>query len=61
MEPRRRLVKDVEGSAGCSLLQFTCQLDPLCFAAGECWRRLPESYITKPDIYQGAEMPSDSG
>src|SRR4029450_1404858 len=52
---------ECERSPGCSLLQFACQLDPLCFAAGECWCRLPESYVTKPDVYQRAEMPSDGG
>ena len=46
-------VQDVEGAAGVAFGEFARQFDPLCFAAGERYRVLPEADVGEADVEQG--------
>src|SRR5829696_3265562 len=59
VQPRCRLVQDVQSSSGGSLLQLAGQLDALCLAAGKSRRRLTEAYVSEPHVDQGAQVPGD--
>src|SRR5688572_20312220 len=59
MQPRGRLVEDVEGAAGIALGQLQGQLHALRFAAGKGGGRLPEAHITETDVGQGLQLACD--
>src|SRR5260221_10574843 len=52
MQPRRRLVQDIEGAPRRALAQFFCQFDTLGFAAGECRRLLADMDVVEADAMQ---------
>ncbi len=53
VEPGRRLVQDVEGSAGAAFGQFAAELDALGLAAGERGRRLALSLTASSAAPEG--------
>src|ERR1700724_836326 len=50
VEPRRRLIEDVERAPGRAAREFLRQLDALRFATGKCRRGLPEMDVIEADI-----------
>jgi len=59
MQPRRRLVEDVERLARAGLGELAGELHPLCLAARELRRRLAERDIAEPHIDERAKNPRD--
>src|SRR3954468_4417069 len=59
MQPRRRLVEHVERLAALRTLQFSGELDALCFSAGQLRRRLPQAQIAEADLTEDAERTAD--
>ena len=54
-----RLVEDVDGSPGGSLLQLGRELHALRLAAGQGRRRLPEPHVAEADVDQRLQVPVD--
>src|SRR5258707_996859 len=60
METGRRLVEDVERSAGVPLRELRGELDSLRFAAGQCRRRLSEVDVAEPNVEERLELLADA-
>ena len=56
VEPRRRLVQDVERPAGAAAGQLPGQLHPLRLAAAEGRRRLPQLHVPEAHVLQRAQL-----
>ena len=59
MQTGRRFVKDIDGLAGCLLLQFGSQFDTLRLTAGKRRGGLAELDIAKTDIIQRLQLVFD--
>ena len=56
-----RLVEYVQCTPGITLGKLCGQLDALALTSGERRRRLPETYISKPDILEGFYLGENRG
>ena len=56
MQPRRRLVQDVERAAGAPAGQLLRELDPLRLAAAERRGRLAQRHVAEADVLQRAQL-----
>jgi len=61
VQPRGRLVEDVEGAAGVALGELERELDPLRLATGERGRALAEADVAEADVEQRLQLPGDVG
>src|SRR6266480_2914032 len=59
MEPRRRLIENVERAPGGAPRQFLGELDALRLAAREGRRRLADMDVAEPDPLQGQKLVTD--
>ena len=57
VQPRRRLVEDVEHALAALGHQVRRDLDPLGLAAGQRRRRLPEAEVAETDLVEHLETP----
>ena len=56
MQPRGRLVQNIQGFSRAAPCQLAGQLHTLCFTAGQLGRRLSQFDIAKAHFFQGFQM-----
>src|SRR5690606_29368184 len=61
VEPRRRLVEEVEPTPARRLRELDRELDALGLASGESRARLPEGQVPEPEIEKRAKRPLEIG
>src|SRR5262249_45023785 len=61
MQPRRRLVEDVEGASGLHLSELATELHALRLAAAQRGRRLPELHVAEAHLDERVEDAREGG